>query len=499
MARKRGGSFQASAVDMPTLDECRNQILTALQVLHDGKNPVCCNGVGHAVAVEESALDVLESYQYQGIGVDDALVLRAASLLHDAGMCQATDNWSLDLFEHVSVGLRLAAEILSENPVFRDRPRLMGRVLELIEQHDSTVYSYPSLTCDGRPFLPTCVQGNQSEQVTLDALREADSLLHASDDCVAEAMDDWLARGLPIVSKDHVHWETWRWMDSVVGNLRLLGKRALVDTRTKHGQAAALAAYQDLERRVETCCIDAEVSYQREICNPATRQESLDSFNGMPHDLQIMAFYGWKELEATLRSVVLRGDNALKPYETADLSLRTVDLEAVSPMALYVMKSRLDENRELYDAMMAKYSLGLWDLPGLLQFKYCSDGIQSIAPPVVESYVETAYPGEPTRVLGILDGLHRCTLARDSGMQSVKVVCVSDVPYPPLPISVDWDAIRQYDKTPPTDKRRVFRYPTLRHFPRFSYAVQRPRTDEEARYYFYRELDSIGSTGQRFG
>ena len=143
-------------------------------------------------------------------------------------------------------------------------------------------------------------------------------------------------------------------------------------------------------------------------------------------------------------------DRTLHPYRAAKLGLAAVRLESLTPMALYILRKRVEEVLELHDALMVAYALGIWDLPGLLRFRYNSDDLQWIAPPLVEDYVETTWLGAP-RIQGLVDGLHRCTAAREIGLQQVYAIVAANVPYPLVPLPVHWADVMKYeDRDPPT-------------------------------------------------
>lgn len=449
-----------SRVEKVQSGEWRDQILESLSHLFEGENESCLYGSGHAQAVEEAVLDILATPEYNSILDEiDIPVLQCAALLHDVGFAQRTDNWSADCFEHIEVGKRLASEILAGNTLLQDYSERIAQVLYLIEHHDDTTYSFPTATCDGRPVLRDRTHQRSRLDASLAILQEADSRIHAADNCILEASQEWQDRGVPLFASGSAPLETWRWMDSVVGNIRLVAKRAVVDARTQSGRHVAIETYRRLENHVREQCRLAGIAYEAETCPPVMREASIARLVGKAFDLQIVAFHAWNELEDTLRFAPLLYDRAIHPYRHAKIQLGLVDLDALSPMALYVLRSRLEEVLELHDALMVTYCLGIWDLPGLLKFRYNSEEVQRLAPPIVEEYIETAWPGKP-QLMGLVDGLHRCVAARGAGLSRVSAVVVSDVPYPLVPLPVHWDEIRTYDdyNRPPRYMKRRFRY-----------------------------------------
>lgn len=483
--------------EKPQSEEWRGRILESLNHLFEGENKPCLYGPQHAQAVEAAMLDTLAAAEYRATEAD-VTVTRCAALLHDIGFARRTESWSGDYFEHIRVGKQLASEILAQTTLFQNHPERIAQVLYLIEHHDDTTYSFPAATHDGRPILSNCAQRRRDVDPPLAILQEADSRIHATDDCVLEASQEWQGQEIPLLANGGAGLETWRWMDSIVGNIRLVAKRAIVDAHTQSGYLAAIEAYRRLESHVREQCSLAGIAYEAEVCPPTMREASIARLAGKAFDLQIVAFHAWGELENILRSVPLLYDRTIQPYRQAKIQLGLVDLSALSPMALYVLRSRLEEVLELHDALMVAYCLGIWDLPGLLEFRYNSKDVQRIAPPIVEDYVETAWPNNP-RLMGLMDGLHRCAAARNVGLSRARVIVASDVPFPLVPLPADWAEIRTYEdrNPPPSHMKRRFRYQALTDFPFESYQTSTAVTNDNFQYFFYRDLGALGSKGKR--
>jgi HD superfamily phosphodiesterase len=479
-------------------DKWRDQILESITHLFENRYKSQLYGIGHALATEAAALEILAAPEHRCLEVADVIVLQSAVLLHDIGFSRRTKSWLPDHFEHVEIGKQIASEILAQNAWYRDKPERIKQVLWLIEHHDDTTYSFPSATYDGHPILPNRPQNDRHLNASLSILQEADSRVHGMTDCVQEASQDWLDQGVPPFADCGVPLATWRWMDSVVGNIRLIGKRSILDAHTKSGEQAALELYDRLEDRIRKQCDLAGAPYEAEVCPPAMRQASVARFAGKSFDLQMVTFQVWGELEQALRSISLLYDKAMHPYQQARVRLELVDLNGISPMALYTMRNRLEEVLELHDALMVTYCLGIWDLPGLLEFRYNSAEIQRIAPPIVEEYTEAGRPGN-TPLRGLMDGLHRCSTARAMGLSKVRAIVASDVPYPLMPLPVDWAEIQTYEDRhpPPTSLKRRFRYQSLSDFPFNAYQTSVAVTQDNFQYFFYRDLSPLGSKGKR--
>lgn len=479
-------------------EEWRQHILESLQRLFEHHSALY--GVQHAVAVEIEARQLaLQLWGNAGEIDNDMALLRAAALLHDVGFAQRNDTWTLDCIEHLGYGLSLAGSILKTNPRFEASPELIEAILFLIEHHDDTLYSYPTATRNGRTFeleYRFAMQRYAHLHPHLMILREADALVHAGDECLETAFDGWISQGIPAFGDNDAPFFSWRWMDSAIGNVRLLGKRTIVDAKSIAGQIKALEAHERFETYIRKQGIQSSVSYEPEICHPSRRRESLARLGNIETDFEITYLSDWQALQRQLRAVPLSGDRSIKPYETADLRLEVIDISAVTPMALYVVRHRLEECLELYDVLMKKYALGLWDLPGLMEFRFNTID-QRIAPPIIESYAETNNLAEPRQVLGLLDGLHRCTTARRNQAGRIRVVFVEHVLFPLVPLPVEWRLVNEYDAPPQAAFKRKYRFSNLADFPEFLYIDHKPCTDEEAQYFFYRDLSSLGSKGKR--
>lgn len=138
------------------------------------------------------------------------------------------------------------------------------------------------------------------------------------------------------------------------------------------------------------------------------------------------------------------GNKKILVYEHADLSLRDVDLDFVSPTSLYVRESNLTFQRELREYLMERYGIDTLCLPGVLHLRG-PDAIVGMAPPVVEIYQDTVFvsPQEGDREYAepismdfaiLLDGIHRAILAREVGIGLLRCVVIKDV----LPICLPY-------------------------------------------------------------
>ena len=217
-----------STSDSPALD-WRSKIIECLVNLHISLPGSQLYGVEHALAVEEGALASVTESGTDEHAAGELTILRCAALLHDIGFAHHDEAWSVDGFEHLAAGQRLATEILYTIPALWSDAEKIARILSLVAHHDDTVYAFPATTNGNGSRSVKWPLSNSGADKLLLILREADSFIHAGNACVAEATREWEVSGIPPLPARGTPLATWRWMDSIAGNLRLLAKRVLVD------------------------------------------------------------------------------------------------------------------------------------------------------------------------------------------------------------------------------------------------------------------------------
>ena len=153
---------------------------------------------------------------------------------------------------------------------------------------------------------------------------------------------------------------------------------------------------------------------------------------------------------------------------------------------------------KLSDALMHWYYLSLWDIPGLLYFRFAGEELGCVAPPLVERYTETARPNHPL-LNGLVDGMHRVTAARAKGFESIRMIVISGTPYPLVPLPVKWEDVHTYpagQRPGNLTQKRDFRFGKREDLPFGAFHTENKRP-EEPEYFFYRRLDDLGSPGMR--
>ena len=472
--------------------EWRGRLVEALtRAFTEGNEP---DGIEHALEVERTARGLLQEPEYRGETGVDIDVLMAGALLHDIGFANRDARWCPDCVEHLDTGVRVGRQILAESQGFEGEPDRAESVLSLIAHHDDTTYAFPSKSRGGAPAQQQQAARLYGVEPELIVLREADAIVHAGKDQMADSIKAWQEQRVPWFAKDGPPLASWMWHECVAANIRLCAKRAVLDASTEAGCRRALEAYDRLEAIIERKCERSRVTYESEICPPRLRQLSVDRMADQCFHLELVAFHSWAPLETRLRGCPLSGDKAIRPYQPANVRSELVEIGELKPLALYVLGRRIDEVLELHDALMTQCCLGLWDMPGSVEFRYKSDKIQVIAPPVVEEYVEDKGQFRGERIRGLVDGLHRCFAARDHGVRRARALLVSGMQHPLVPVAVAWEDVRIVYK-------RRYRYDSRQHFLdqcADTYNISDSQaTEDNYQYFFYRDLSALGSRGER--
>jgi len=158
------------------------------------------------------------------------------------------------------------------------------------------------------------------------------------------------------------------------------------------------------------------------------------------------------------------GGEKILVYEHAELSVRDVDLDLVSPTSLYALEENLAFQRELREHLLATEGIDTLYLPGVLRLRG-PDGVIGMAPPVVEIYQDTVSvsPQEGDQVHDkpivmdfaiLLDGIHRGILAREVGV-TLRCVVIQHALLGLLPYAHpnSWDEVRVCKTVPAVKKR----------------------------------------------
>ena len=462
------------------------------------------HGLAHAQEVEKYVIFIC-SHTDVDISKAEELVLRIAATVHDVGYAMYSLQWSPDRREHVKASLDFASGRLLTLPIFSDNPALLSIVCYLIARHDDINYQYPSLALKGKVqpvelgeyaiYLSEFEASLSREErerllLLLNVLVVADGLTATGEAGAQRTFNYSSERGLPLIGRGNPL-NAWCWEESALGNVRLAAKRAVLAAFSLESKRLAREEYSAMEHFVKILCAENNIPY---CCETLTNLGDSDISNFV---FQLVSYADWESLESAMRKVELLGDRSLLPYFSAPIAPRRCIISDLRPTSYYVLRSQIEQHRKLQTKLQSDYMLSLFDLIGMFQYKQNGDSF-CISPPIVETYYE---PTEGATVTAIVDGLHRLWLARELGLEEVWVIEVSNVPekFPLVPLPLHWHDVRMVDSVPETSNKRRFRFPSIEDFPDISNLSQVPVTSKNYRYFFYRDLASLGSSGIRGG
>lgn len=453
------------------------------------------HGFGHAKEVEKLSLEISQEPEYNHLSLD-INVLSAGALLHDAGYSQKDKGWSIDLREHVYEGMKIAHNSLPKIPLFAENPGKIREVEWLILNHDNTNYSFPIKGRGGSPAINRsfvaesegAMNANEELSALLSILKEADSRLGTGTKGAERTLNFNLKQSLPLFARGDPL-RAWMWGESAIGSVRLAAKRAILDARTQKGKEIAWQGYLGAEKLIEKECVRNGLLYQPELGLEEFRSIKEEDISG---DLEIIRVHPWEELEGVLRQVSLSGDPTLFPYVTASIESRALEVREVHPLSLYALSDKVEFHKRLRELFLANYALDLLDLSGIIEFRTGGKD-HVIAPPLVEISAL-----DNNKVL-LVDGIHRFLMAPEVNISKVRSIVISNVPnhFPLLPLPLLWEDIKFYEDVPPQTKKRRFRFPDLESFPDISSFSDVEVNEKNYLYFFYRNLEHLGSSGIR--
>ncbi|MCL4390093.1 hypothetical protein M1345_01740 [Patescibacteria group bacterium] len=322
----------------------------------------------------------------------------------------------------------------------------------------------------------------------LAVIKEADSRLGTGADGAKRTFDFNLEQSLPLFARGDPL-RAWMWGESIVGSVRLAAKRALLDARTATGKKIAWQGYLEAEELIRKECERNAVPYHPELGLETLELIEHEYFSD---DLEITKVHPWEELEGALRRVKLNGDPTLFPYAAARIESKVLSIDEIAPLSLYALAGQIDLHEKLRKLFLANYALDFLDLSGTIEFRMGGKNFV-ISPPTVE------VSGPDGNRCLLIDGLHRFLLTDKLGISRARTVVVSDVPdrFPLIPLPLRWEEVTIHEGVPPEMDKRRFRFPDLQSFPDISGFSQVPVTEENCRYFFYRDYSPLGSSGIR--
>ena len=320
------------------------------------------------------------------------------------------------------------------------------------------------------------------------------------DASVKALIENWSAQGVSWCGRYSSLLPTLTQNESIAGNIRILVKCALIESDSRQSeQYWVKRRYVELEKLIREQCAKQGITYTAEFGTPSAREQSLQRLGGKPNNLEILQYENWLQLNAKLKSVSLKGAQDLLPYRHAIMESAILRFAEANPIARYAQVVRVEKAVKLYDIFMAAYCISLWDLAGIVYFRYNSEHkIRRIAPPIVETYMETQV-GIPRQVHAIVDGLHRCLAARRIGFESIRTVRIIEAAYPLMALPVGWDEVQECEALPSHNEKRRYRFSTFEELCATLrlHKLDCPQTKKNYRYFFYRDLSELGSDGPR--
>ncbi len=472
----------------------REHLLTVLSSSF-GLEPDWERRLGHGLAVEEEVATVINEAEYIGIEALDLFALRVAALLHgalahfDKPQPQPRRIQLSESFRNSVVPLLQELQTCSDEQI--------EMVFALLSHCEDHVFQYPFSTLGGTPAQSALIDvPDQLTEKHLSILREADARVHSGSTSLRDSIREWMYAGIPWSPSNQMIVPTVMWHESIAGNIRLLVKRTMIDSFTKQGKKRALEVYLMSESVIRDNCDRLGLQYMSEIYPISERSKSCDRIEKNDVDVTIVEYHDITQLKETFRLTTLLGDSLIKPYQTAEIESVIANLEELSPLALYVLQDRLDKTLELHDALMVRYGVSLFDLSGLLKVRYRDNSVFIIAPPIVETYLETQW--DPPRLVSVIvDGLHRCVIAQKLGIESIRVLGVKEVPVQLIAVPVTWIQVQEIKCIEQIPKKREYRYEHINDFPDVSQLSNICVTEENFAYFFYRDFSHIGSGGPR--
>jgi len=199
-------------------------------------------------------------------------------------------------------------------------------------------------------------------------------------------------------------------------------------------------------------------------------------------EISVKEVLPFEELERRLRiSTVAQG--TMLPYSEASIELREYQPEQLNLTTNYLLRERLLFQERFREHLMSRFDIDPFHLEGIVILD-TPEGEVSLAPPIVEHmYLPFASPQQLERGCTrlsldvLLDGAHRCYLARRNG-ETIHCVQMSDVDelYQVPIIPNGWNEVMLVDQLPDRQFKKRYVGDSL---------------------VMYRDFSSLGSGGYR--
>jgi hypothetical protein len=195
------------------------------------------------------------------------------------------------------------------------------------------------------------------------------------------------------------------------------------------------------------------------------------------------------ELFKRLRRCGTTGDAALRPYEAAAIAIESVPIADIVPLSKYVLADQLglvnDLRREL-----SELGVDVFELAEGIVWPH-GPNERPIACPIIE-----VWDGEG---LLLVDGIHRVWSARQEGRTKLICAVIKNVVVPLVPVPVTWNDVKVYPPGhgPAEDDKREYRFSNAGALRTAFPPVASQVTEDNFRYFLFRTLDELGSSGIR--
>jgi hypothetical protein len=197
----------------------------------------------------------------------------------------------------------------------------------------------------------------------------------------------------------------------------------------------------------------------------------------------------WSELVGRIRRCGTKGDPDLKPYASAQISMELVRISELVPLAKYVLAEQLGFVTRLHKRLSSRGE----DIFNLEYGILWPDGQneRAITCPIVEQWDHEGHL--------LVDGLHRVWVARDLGRTELACAVIRGVEVPLVPLPVTWEEVKTFPvgQNPSEHDKRTYRFADAAALRTAIPSLAPKVTEENFRYFLYRDLDELGSSGIR--
>jgi len=197
----------------------------------------------------------------------------------------------------------------------------------------------------------------------------------------------------------------------------------------------------------------------------------------------------WGDLVERLRRSGTRGDPELKPYVSAQISMESVRISDLVPLSKYVLSEQLEFITHLYQRL-APHGEDIFDLENGILWPDGKNELP-ITCPVVEEWENEG--------LLLVDGLHRVWVARELGRIEMACAVIRHVDVPLVPLPVTWEEVIVFPvgQKPAEEDKRTYRFSDSAALRTAMPSIASQVTEKNFRYFLYRDLDELGSSGIR--